>query len=104
MSAENQNQNPPAKSIPEWDAWMAEHPDVEIVAPDGTVFKVAPPERWPDDAVELLQDEKPVGAVRAVLAEQYEAWTSTGANCSYFLDRVGVVAGLDVGESSASSS
>lgn len=104
MAAQNPDRKAATLSIPEWDQWMADHPDVPVIAPDGTVFDVAPPERWPDGVLEAIEDEKPVAAVRLLLGKRYDAWTKTGANSAYLLVRIGELAGMTPGESSASPS
>ena len=104
MADFNPDKTPPSKTITEWDEWMAEHPDLAIVAPNGVEFKILPPERWPDVALEALQDEKVVAATRIVLGARYDEWASTGANAAFLMSRIEALAGVTPGESSASSS
>lgn len=103
MAAQNDHTPTSARSISEWDAWVAEHPDLDIRAADESMFKVKAPEMWPDAVAEALENEKAVRAARIVLGDKYDAWTATGANAAYLFQQIAKAAGLDVGESSASS-
>lgn len=104
MAEINPNREPVSKSIPEWDQWMADHPDVPVTAPNGVVFQVPPPERWPDAALDALAAERVADVARIVLGDRYGEYTTTGANAAYLMDRIGAKTGVTTGESPASSS
>lgn len=102
MAAQNPDKAAVSKTIPEWEAWVADHPPLQIAAPTGEMFEVPAPERWPDAALELASTE-PVKAARMLLRDRYDDWTETGANTAYLFARIEAVAGASLGESQASS-
>lgn len=54
---------------------------IEIEADDGRVFKIDPPELWPDEVLELINVESPdVIAVARLLLDDYEAFKAAGGS------------------------
>jgi hypothetical protein len=73
---------------------------VEIEADDGTVFKVDPPELWPDE-VNFARNN--VAAAKIILGDQYEAFIAAGGTALLLVGIVGEVHGVTLGESLASA-
>lgn len=77
---------------------------IEIVGDDGAVYRIDPPELWPDDIATLSANNDSVGMVRALLGDQYDAFVTTGGGSANMVAAIiQDVHGVAAGESSASS-
>lgn len=77
---------------------------VEIETEDGQVFRIDPPELWPDDIQENLQSGNNIAIARALIGERYDDFVASGGSANLLVGVLGSVHGVSVGESSASSS
>ena len=77
---------------------------IEIEGDDGQVFTVPAPELWPDSVLEHAQAGDEVGAAKALLGDDYDAFTKAGGTLLMLADLVFADQGATVGESGASPS
>lgn len=78
---------------------------IDLEMDDGTVFRIPPPELWPDAVAELNQNNDTIGAARALIGEdRYEEFVAKGGNAMAVLGVIGDEHGITVPESDASSS
>lgn len=78
---------------------------IEIEAEDGTVYRIDPPELWPDEAAVAAQAEDVVGLATALIGgpEKYQEFVAAGGSAAIVSSVLAEVHGIEVGESSASS-
>lgn len=53
---------------------------IEIETDDGQVWRVAPPELWPDDVLSLAERDDSVGAARLLIGERYDEFVKAGGS------------------------
>lgn len=77
-----------------------DRPGIEIEADGGAVFRVPPPELWPDLAIDKASSD-PIAAARVLLGDQYNEFTEAGGSAALLFHIIGQEVGT-LGESSAS--
>ncbi len=81
-----------------------QHPDIEIEGDNGEVFRIPPPELWPDAVHEAASRNQLIPLATALLggAEQYAAFRAAGGSASLLNAIVAEHTGASTGESTAS--
>lgn len=78
---------------------------IDIEGDDGTVFRIEPPELWPDEVHSIDASKDPVAFARALLGgeERYAAFVAAGGTAGVLAGILDERHGTGTGESSASS-
>lgn len=71
---------------------------IDVETDDGQVFRIPPPELWPDDVLPLAQAKDIVGMARRILGdESYDKFTAAGGSAgilnAIFVEHHGTAAG-----------
>lgn len=92
--------------LSDWKGKKRDEGAIEIEVDDGTIYRIDPPDLWPDDALKASEDRDPVALATALVggSEKYQAFVAAGGNAAIVAGLLGEVHGVSVGESSASSS
>lgn len=78
---------------------------IDIEGNSGQIYRVPPPEIWPDSISSLLAANDMIGAARALIGDdRYEEFVADGGSSSAVLAIVADVHGISLPESGASSS
>lgn len=80
---------------------------IDIEMDDETVFRIPPPELWPDTVGECLAKGETLVAARALIeanGQNYEEFVAKGGSATIILGVIGDIHGETVPESGASSS
>lgn len=80
---------------------------IDLVMNDESVWRIPPPELWPDAVGEMLAKTDTLGAARALVeagGKSYAEFVAVGGSAAIVLSVVGDEHGMDIPESGASSS
>lgn len=90
----------------DWKGKKEDEGAIEIELDDGSLIRIAPPELWPDEATHAAEAEDIVGLAVALTGgpEPYQKFLAAGGSAAMISIMLKEVHGVEVGESSASSS
>lgn len=91
--------------LTDFKARKADEGAIEIEDDAGEIYRIDPPELWPDEITRMSQDEDTIGVARALIGDdRYDAFTAAGGNAMLLMSIIGETHGVTVGESKPSPS
>lgn len=92
--------------LSDWKGKKEDEGAIEIELDNGSIIRIPPPEIWPDEALQASANQDPFALAVALVGgpDKYEEFRAAGGNAAIVAKLIEERHGVDVGESSASSS